>query len=74
MHRAVNASMGIDGGQRRELTAEEIERVLPRLDDLADQGRSGPEGTAGQVSALRSILLRLECGRPGRAIRGRLRG
>ncbi len=37
MHQAVNASMGIDSGQRREATTEEIERVLPRLDDLADQ-------------------------------------
>lgn len=37
MNRAINDFLGIDSGQRRELSAEELERVLPRLDDIADE-------------------------------------
>jgi hypothetical protein len=37
MHRAVNAFLEIDSGQRRELSADELERVFPRLDEIADQ-------------------------------------
>ncbi|HEX6152987.1 MAG TPA: helicase-related protein, partial [Solirubrobacterales bacterium] len=37
MHRAVNARLGIESGQRRELTLEELETILPQLDDIADE-------------------------------------
>lgn len=37
MSRAVNAFLEIDSGQRRDLSGDELERVLPRLDDIADE-------------------------------------
>ena len=37
MHRAVNARLGIESGQRRELTLQEIESALPQLDGIADE-------------------------------------
>ncbi|MBS1892436.1 MAG: DEAD/DEAH box helicase family protein [Actinobacteria bacterium] len=37
MHRAVNARLGIGSGERRELTLEELERILPELDGIADE-------------------------------------
>lgn len=37
MHRAVNEKLGIDSGERRDLTLEEIETILPQLDEVADQ-------------------------------------
>lgn len=37
MNRAINQSLGIDSGQRRELTTAELEQALPSLDDIADQ-------------------------------------
>lgn len=36
LHRAVNDFLGIDSGHRRDLSAEELEQVIPRLDELAD--------------------------------------
>jgi superfamily II DNA or RNA helicase len=36
MHRAVNERAGIESGERRELTLDQIETVLPQLDDIAD--------------------------------------
>jgi DNA repair protein RadD len=36
MHRAVNQRLGTDSGTRRELTLEEIEAILPQLDNIAD--------------------------------------
>jgi DNA repair protein RadD len=41
MHRAVNTRLGIDSGARRELTLEEIEAILPQLDDVADEVEAG---------------------------------
>ena len=37
LNRAINAFLGIESGQRRELSSGELERVLPRLDDIADE-------------------------------------
>jgi superfamily II DNA or RNA helicase len=37
LNRAINAFLGIESGQRRELSSDELERVLPRLDDIADE-------------------------------------
>jgi superfamily II DNA or RNA helicase len=37
MHRAVNVRLGIESGQRRELTLDELETILPQLDDIADE-------------------------------------
>lgn len=37
VRRSINDFLGIDSGQRRELSAEELERVLPRLDEIADE-------------------------------------
>jgi superfamily II DNA or RNA helicase len=36
MNRAINDFLGIDSGQRRELSTEELERVVPNVDELAD--------------------------------------
>lgn len=36
MNRAINDYLGIDSGQRRELSSEELEQVVPRLDEIAD--------------------------------------
>lgn len=37
MHRAVNNRLGIESKSRRELTLDEIESILPQLDDVADE-------------------------------------
>jgi DNA repair protein RadD len=36
MHRAVNERLAIQSGERRELSLEQIETVLPMLDEIAD--------------------------------------
>jgi hypothetical protein len=40
MHRAVNERLGIRSGERRELTLEQIETILPLLDGIADEVES----------------------------------
>ena len=37
MHRAVNERLNLESGARRELTLDEIEAILPQLDDVADE-------------------------------------
>jgi len=37
MHRAVNGRLNLESGARRELTLDEIEAILPQLDDVADE-------------------------------------
>jgi hypothetical protein len=36
MHRAVNDTLEIESGERRELSLDQIETVLPLLDEIAD--------------------------------------
>jgi superfamily II DNA or RNA helicase len=36
MHRAVNERLGIESGERRDLSLEQIETILPLLDNIAD--------------------------------------
>jgi hypothetical protein len=36
LHRAVNEALGVDSGSRRELTTDELERIEPQLETLAD--------------------------------------
>jgi superfamily II DNA or RNA helicase len=36
MHRAVNGRLGITSRERRQLTLEELEKILPELDEIAD--------------------------------------
>jgi hypothetical protein len=36
LNRGINDFLGIDSGRRRELSTEELENVIPHLDELAD--------------------------------------